>query len=135
MSDAARSPDVKWTFKTLKFGLGLRPVAEWKTAEFQFVDISAAARSAAAYMLAHAAHGEMVVVSLEPSPEYKPIMDRLQEHAVMLDELKHQFADRNGGGQVHLWNIIHRIDPEWPNPWREELVDEEEPGNGDKSEG
>jgi hypothetical protein len=116
----------KWTYKTLKLitvdrvtndqGTILKePVAEWLNANFEFESPQAAAKAAAAYMVAHAAEGHMVVVSLEPAAEHKSTVDRLAEHTVMLDELKRQFTEN---GEMDLWNLIHRVDPNWINPWR-----------------
>lgn len=107
-----------WTYKTLRFGKD--GAAIWHTMPFKFPFVSGAAMAAQAYMLAHAERGEMVVVSLEPCEELKPTMDRLVEHDIMLNELKRTFADRNGyGGLQHHWDMIHAIDPNWPNPWRD----------------
>lgn len=103
-----------WTFKTLR--LGQDQLAVWHTMSFKFPIIAGAAMAAQAYMLAHAERGEMVVVSLEPCEELKPTMDRLVEHDIMLTELKRQFTEN---GISYLWDLVHSIDPEWPNPWRD----------------
>lgn len=42
--------------------------------------------------------------------------DLANQHEEMLAELKRQFTK---GGEIHLWNMIHRIDPRWPNPWHD----------------
>lgn len=107
-----------WTYKTLRFSKDGQ-TAEWHTMPFRFPVMAGAAMAAQAYMLAEAERGHMVVVSLEPCEELKPTMDRLAEHQNMLDALKRQFADKQHGGEVYLWELIHSIDPEWPNPWRD----------------
>ena len=62
---------VKWTFKTLRFTESIRPgepLCEWIVLKARFETIQDAATAAAGYMAAHAADGNMVVVSLEPAP-------------------------------------------------------------------
>jgi hypothetical protein len=101
----------KWTYKTLMFGAD--GTAVWKTANFEFDKLYGACEAAAAYMMACARRGHMVVVSLEPAAEYKSAMVRLNEHAVMLDELKRLYTANE---YAHLWNLIHKIDPDWLDP-------------------
>lgn len=96
-----------WTYKTLALKDG-RP--EWLTAEFRFGRAEDAAQAASAYMFAHAQKGEMVVVSLEPSPELKPAAERLKEHVRMLDMLKDVFAV---APTTRLQAFIREIDPNW----------------------
>lgn len=96
-----------WTYKTLALKDG-RP--EWLTAEFNFADAEYAAEAAKAYMLAHAQKGEMVVVSLEPSPLLKPAAERLKEHVRMLDMLKEVYAVEPTS---RLQAFIREIDPDW----------------------
>jgi hypothetical protein len=107
----------KWTYKTLKMGEDGK--ATWLIAQFAFNSVEEAAKAAAAYMVAHAGKGHAVVVSLEPAAELK---DQLAEHAVMLNYLKGEFASENGGSQS-TWDIIHAIDPDWPNPWSVRAVE------------
>lgn len=38
------------------------------------------------------------------------------EHTRMLNYLKARFSEHDGGRQ-EVWDLIHGIDPEWPNPW------------------
>lgn len=38
------------------------------------------------------------------------------EHSRMLDYLKAEFTR---DGVTLLWELIHEIDPDWPNPWRD----------------
>lgn len=96
-----------WTYKTLALTEG-RP--EWMTAEFSFVTIHEASNAASAYMAAHAAKGEMVVVSLEPAPELKAASERLREHAIMLRALKNTYTSTRDGW---LRDLIREIDPSW----------------------
>jgi hypothetical protein len=100
-----------WSYKVLKMGRDGR--AEWLTAELKFKLPIDAARAAMAYMVSHADRGEMVVVSLEPSPELKPVTDRLREHQVMLDYLKAVYR-RNSS--MELGDLIREIDPYWIEP-------------------
>jgi len=104
-----------WTYKTLRFNTD-GVTAEWHTMPFRFPVMAGAAMAAQAYMLAEAERGHMVVVSLEPCEDLKPAMDRIAEHGVMLDYIKAEFKRT---GEMTLWDLIHSIDPLWPNPWRD----------------
>lgn len=45
------------------------------------------------------------------------IIAKLQaEHTEMLDYLKREFAR---DGVTTTWDLIHKIDPAWPNPWKD----------------
>lgn len=105
-----------WTYKTLRFAADGQ-TCEWQVRPFRFPVMAGAAMAAQAYMLAEAERGNMVVVSLEPCEELKPLTEKVAEHTVMLDALKREFSDPQNGGTVYLWDIIHKIDPNWPNPW------------------
>lgn len=112
MTMNGRKP-LTWTFKTLKFGAD-GTSAEFHTMPFQFPVMASAAGAAMAYMIAEGERGNMVVVSLEPCEELKPVMDRVAEHRIMLDELKRQYTE---GGLVSIGEMIRHIDPDWPDPW------------------
>lgn len=109
-----------WTYKTLRFAAD-GETCEWHTMPFKFPVMAGALMAASAYMLAEAERGHMVVVSLEPCEELKPLMDKVAEHSVMLDELKRRYTEN---GEVMLGEMIHKIDPDWPNPWKSDPADE-----------
>lgn len=53
--------------------------------------------------------------------ETRTVAKLAAEHKEMLDHIKREYSDRTGGrgGRVDMWELIHRIDPEWPNPWQD----------------
>lgn len=101
-----------WTYKTLRFAPDGQ-TCEWQVRPFRFPVMAGAAMAAQAYMLAEAERGNMVVVSLEPSEELKPLIERIAEHTVMLDELKRIHAMTKWD---HLATLIYSIDPDWQMP-------------------
>lgn len=48
-------------------------------------------------------------------------MDKLlDQNTRMLNHLKKRLAESDGlGWRADDWELIHSIDPDWPNPWEE----------------
>lgn len=98
-----------WMFKVLTADAEGKP--SWHIPKLRFDTTAEAAAAAAAYLRSEADMGNLMVVALEPAPE---IVNRDQQHAAMLNYLKQEFTR---AGEMHLWEFIHDIDPDWPNPW------------------
>lgn len=56
--------------------------------------------------------------------ESKPLSELHDDFMEMLDYLKRDFSGPYTGGEVKEWELIHKIDQDWPNPWDEQEKEE-----------
>lgn len=118
-----------WTYKVLTDNEAGK--ASWHIAKMRFDTPAEAATGAAAYLRCEAERGNLMLVALEPMEDDSPLAEQnriliehnrelVKQNRQMLEGLKILFSARDGGsGRIDMWELIHKIDPDWANPWRD----------------
>lgn len=106
---------MSWTYKTLSID---GDAAVWTPAKMEFATPEDATTAAAALMLSAAYRGHMIVISLEPLREQKPISQRFAEREELLDAVKRIFTaydniEKRTDAVGDLRELLLRIDPDF----------------------